>query len=420
MVSFVQEILPSSNHKAQNLILVLYGLLDRDEHGQIQVADFAAGFTIFCSGNKSAKLACGFQQFDDDDDDRLSRRGLWRFLRSFLAALMSVSLANETDLANPMDAIYDALDAGAVWTASQIFDFIARLTGDDSGLIGFEEFASWYTEGDGYKLAPWLELLDLGKFLSLSSDAEGSQKDEGGSSGEGNNLPPNQAYDEEIAASVASSTDTPMNADRNLRQLVEQGVLFSFPLAENPSGFDVLYLTKHDVEYVRILVNETGLSRFDPDDVFGFFSQQVQWKDSIDRPTFLSALNNFVLANQGRELDAEVLSVFSNFFSSYDEFDSGTTKLTELMWGVSLFCSGEKSSKLAFAFELFDAHEDGALSDEQLFEFLYSLLTMIFGCTSQGLAMDTRGMLEVVGSTAAELTQAIMRSIYDQGKQRVR
>mmetsp|Transcript_14797 Transcript_14797/g.30470 ORF Transcript_14797/g.30470 Transcript_14797/m.30470 type:complete len:1097 (-) Transcript_14797:21-3311(-) len=411
VVSFVKEILPSSNIKAQNLILVLYGLLDREETGQIEVADFAAGFTIFCSGNKSSKLACGFQQFDDDDDDRLSRRGLWRFLRSFLAALMSVSLANETDLENPLGAIYDALDAGAVWTASQIFDFIAKVTGDESGLIGFEEFASWYTEGDGYKLAPWLELLDLGKFLSLSSG--GAESEEGMKY-----LPMDQAYDEEIAASVASSTDTPMGSDRNLQQLVQQGVLFSFPLAATTGSMDILYLTKHDVEYVRILVGQTGLDQFDPDDVFGFFSQQVQWNDVIDRSTFIDTLNKFVLTNQGRALDPEVLNVFSNFFSCYDEFESGTAKLAELMWGISLFCKGEKSAKLAFAFELFDTLEDGALSDEQLFEFLYSLLTMIFSCTSQGLSMSTSSMLSVVGSTAAELTQAVMRNIYDQGKQK--
>jgi len=418
VVNFVQEILPSSNLRAQNLILVLYGLLDREESGQIEVADFAAGFTIFCAGNKSSKLAVGFQQFDDDEDDKLSRRGLWRFLRSFLAALISVSLASETDLENPLEAIYDALDSGAVWTASQIFDYISNVTGDNSGLIGFEEFASWYTEGDGYKLAPWLELLDLGKFLSLSSAeaAEGDDSDEEEDSY--SQLPSNQAYDEEIAASVASSTDTPMDVDRNLYQLVQQGVLFSFPLASS-SSLDVLYLTQHDVEYVKILVGETGLDAFDPDDVFGFFSEKVQWRDAIDRSTFLDALNSFVLANHSRNLDSEVLNVFSNFFSCYDEFDSGTTKLAELMWGISLFCKGEKSVKLAFGFELFDTREQGSLSDEQLFEFLYSLLTMIFSCTSQGLAMSTKEMLSIVGSTAAELTQAVMRSIYDQGKQRV-
>ena len=34
---------------------------------------------------------------------------------------------------------------------------------EEDGQISFEEFGTWYTEG-GFRIVPWLELLDLGKW----------------------------------------------------------------------------------------------------------------------------------------------------------------------------------------------------------------------------------------------------------------
>ena len=79
--------------------------------------------------------------------------------------------------------------------------------------------------------------------------------------------------------------------------------------------------------------------------------------------------------------------------------------LAEIMWGLSLFCKGEKSSKLAFGFELFDSSSASSLSDEQLYRFLRSLLAMIFSCTAQGLSMSTGEMKQMVRSTSIMLTR---------------
>ena len=104
-----------------------------------------------------------WELFDGDKwDGALSRRGLWRYLRSFLAALLAVAALPEGELDGAavaeVDVVDDADDA-AVALAATIFEE----TGCED-LIAFDDFADWYTEG-GFRVASWLELLDLSKWV---------------------------------------------------------------------------------------------------------------------------------------------------------------------------------------------------------------------------------------------------------------
>ena len=331
--SFVAYIFPHDTPEVKDVIFVLYGLLDREGTGIADIADFAAGFTIFCGGNKSSKLAMGFKLFDEDGDDRLSRRGFWRFLRSFLSVLVSLSLASKELSTTSMEAMYEALDSGAAWTASQIFDYVSRTTVATDGLVSFEEFASWYSEGGGYKLAPWLELLDLQKFLSLSSnfevtdrvdgqevvpgqeleeesddvDEEEEEEEEEGDDEDDDEEEEEEEEeeddddDEEDGASyydyladaegiVDDYKDPSPNfqadeskysySDLDLLQFSRNEVMFSFSLPsiyENDGGsMSILEVTQRDAHFVRALTLETRLHQLDPDDVLAFFSEQVR------------------------------------------------------------------------------------------------------------------------------------------------
>jgi hypothetical protein len=138
----------------------------RDETLGADAGELAAGLALLCSGTKSAKLAVAWEVVDggaggDRRDGALTRRGLWRYLRSFLVALLALaSLPDDVD--DPGDApvdVHDDADDAAVHLAATIFD--------DAGcddLIAFDDFADWYTDG-GFKLASWLELLDLSKWV---------------------------------------------------------------------------------------------------------------------------------------------------------------------------------------------------------------------------------------------------------------
>ena len=56
--------------------------------------------------------------------------------------------------------------AGSSWAASQVFNsrFGEDFLKNDDKKITFDEFAAWYTKG-GYTSIPWLELLDLRKWV---------------------------------------------------------------------------------------------------------------------------------------------------------------------------------------------------------------------------------------------------------------
>jgi len=153
-----QSLTAEEKQKYSGLLSAIFFAYDRDGSSQVDVLEFMSGFTLLCSGNKSSKLAYAFDLLDEDEDGRLSRRGLWRFLRSFLSILMSLSEQKSSLVANHMITL---TDEGAVWIAAKIFQETKL---EEKNKIGFEELASWYTDG-GYKISPWLELLDLKKWV---------------------------------------------------------------------------------------------------------------------------------------------------------------------------------------------------------------------------------------------------------------
>ena len=144
----------------------LYGAFVRDEQLGADAAEVAAGLSLLCAGSKSSKLAVAWELFADGDkwDGSLSRRGLWRYVRSFLATLLAVAslpdgAAGDAAVAECAVDVADDADDAAVALAAAVF---ADAGGDD--LVAFDDFADWYTDG-GYKVASWLELLDLSKWV---------------------------------------------------------------------------------------------------------------------------------------------------------------------------------------------------------------------------------------------------------------
>ena len=144
----------------------LYGAFVRDEQLGADAAEVAAGLSLLCAGSKSSKLAVAWELFADGDkwDGALSRRGLWRYVRSFLATLLAVAslpdgAAGDAAVAECAVDVADDADDAAVALAAAVF---ADAGGDD--LVAFDDFADWYTDG-GYKVASWLELLDLSKWV---------------------------------------------------------------------------------------------------------------------------------------------------------------------------------------------------------------------------------------------------------------
>lgn len=142
----------------------LFDAYDRLKMGKVNAVALACGFTVLCGGRKSDKLEHVFELLDEDKDSLVSRQDITRFIQSFLVMLMSVSssfsLIHGGDCSNDSMTLSRAIDAGSEWATSQVFDALQP----KNGTICFDDFADWYTKG-GYQSMPWLELLDLRKWV---------------------------------------------------------------------------------------------------------------------------------------------------------------------------------------------------------------------------------------------------------------
>jgi hypothetical protein len=138
----------------------IFYTFDRTDSDAVDVTDLVCGLAVICNGSKSSKLAFTFDLMDEDDDNILTKRGLWRYFRSFLCVLLTVSGA-ALDMST--EEIVGVCDDCAVWTSAQL---LSSLEPSVRSGCNFENLADWYTTG-GYQVATWLELLDLSKWLPL-------------------------------------------------------------------------------------------------------------------------------------------------------------------------------------------------------------------------------------------------------------
>lgn len=129
-------------------------LLQDDEADALEIA---VGMSMLCTGDKSSKLIYAWTLMDLDGDDKLDGNSLAVFFRSFLRMLISFSIELSTRTPGETKGV-------ATGMARWLSESIVRDYADEEGLVNFDSFAQWYTEG-GYKVAPWFELLDLKKWV---------------------------------------------------------------------------------------------------------------------------------------------------------------------------------------------------------------------------------------------------------------
>jgi Ca2+-binding EF-hand superfamily protein len=398
--------------------------------GEVNLKEFAVGFSFFCAGNKSTKLATGFELLDNKNRGYLTEDQLLRYLQSYLTMLVGMSLlrpVNKINSNRPLTrekrkTMREAIENGAKWTLGHFL----RASGQTKNEYTFEKFASWYSEG-GYNTAPWLELLDLGKVMSLIGEA-----------GSPIALPP-----VETSKVLQTTERRPRVRDRvsSLRRhhLAKTGlppeILFTFPLGNRRS----LVVLKDDATYVRAVVEKLGLLSMKPDDLWSALSSAVEKRRPPTSPsevaiyvnmdTFVQSMQDVCPVssrkrpNQDRpmyHISSSVDELLSNFFLCFDIDQCDSVALDELMGGLTLLCGGKKSHKLAFAFSIFDTRPGvsgrgkkrgvvHSLSGEDLFLFLRSILIVTFSTCRQSLDLTDEMVSRCIADTANMICNDVMR-----------
>ena len=403
---------------------------------EADLKEVAVGMCFFCSGNKSTKLATGFELLDDKRRGFLTEQQLLCYLKSYLLALVALSVLlpmskhKRRRIISPQrrKEIRAAVESGAKWTMSHFLNFVGNSEGTKNR-YSFESFATWYSTG-GYNVAPWLELLDLGKVFSLLNEPSTASP------------LPLPAFPQENPAVFQTAdrvTQPPRDRMSSLRRhhSARRGpppeVLYSFPLASGR----FLVVLKEDAHYVRDVVEQLGLLSSTPDDVWNMLSKAVAKRRKpnkeevaiyVNTDTFVKSMQDICArAGGGRKRsapgrspsDAALVELLSNFFQCFDVDQSDRVALDELMGGLSLLCGGKKSMKLAFAFGLFDTRPGfqnskksdiaHSLSGEDLFLFLRSILIVTFSCCRQSLDMADDVVGRSITDTANLICNDVMR-----------
>ena len=153
----------------------IFSSFDPTNTGRVGAIEIACGFTLLCRGKKSDKLEFAFEVLDRKKRGQLSRYDISGYLQSFLTVLLSIAIVPSLDRdsddslstmkGGPCElsrrTIARAVHAGAEWAAGLAF---ANTNHQSSPSMTFDDFAAWYTSA-GYSSIPWLELLDLQKWV---------------------------------------------------------------------------------------------------------------------------------------------------------------------------------------------------------------------------------------------------------------
>jgi hypothetical protein len=413
--------------------------------GCADLKELAVGMCFFCAGTKSVKLATAFELLDERQQGYLTDQQLFGYLRSYLLALVALSLLVKSGNQKPMTSerlsgIWTAVESGARWTLSH-FACSGGNASDLTGRFTFESFAGWYSSG-GYKIAPWLELLDLSKTLALiqhdSSTANPSTMTP-------LPLPAYPPHPSTVATAPMTMSGSSRNRTDRISSLrrrhsmrncgIPPEILFSFPLAANR----FLVVLKEDASYVREVVETLGLLASTPDDLWTALSRCVgkrQRPPAKDEPTvyvnegtFLDCMNDASVVGHAaiRKRAAPGFSgqtsrdeLLRNFFLCFDVGQCDRVALDELMGGLALLCGGKKSMKLSFAFTIFDTRPElrrkkrdptimNSLSGEDLFLFLRSVLIVMFSCCRQSIDMTDAEVSQCISDTANMICNDVMR-----------
>jgi Ca2+-binding EF-hand superfamily protein len=374
--------------------------LKKDE---VNAKELMVGFSFLCAGNKSSKLAAAYDMLDVDKNGYLTQRGLMQYLRAYLTMLAGISLLSSNKktttqirkqlMSTKRNDAFLAVENGAKWTLGHFFRAFeaehARSGSTRNNAVAFEDFAKWYTEG-GYAVAPWLELLDLQKFLSLIGDFQ----------------PPQQPQ-----PTVQQPQGSPAD------------VLFTFPLAKERS----LVVLRDDAHYVRAVVSEMGLLSLTSEDIWAALSKDVTKKLGakksavvpVDQASFVECMMK-ILSTSKKSTQKSSWANFSpeetlkNFFLSFDLMQVNQVPLNQLMCGLTLLCGGTKSSKLGFAFGLFCG--DGkngtkkiqTLGRGDFIQFFRSFLIVMFSCCNQSLSLSADTVSQYISDTAQTVADAVM------------
>ena len=293
---------------------------------------------------------------DEDNDGYLTRRGAWRFFRSFLCVLVAMSSAFQGSNSAELNTL---LDDVSVQVTSEI------LQRNKVTKISFDTISDWYGQV-GYVDSTWIELLDLKKWVNDTIHENVKDGEEGDNDDDEmhDNEAHNEDHDEERAQEIFQAT----SEDMALLKIASD---------------NAMSITTEDAGRVFTLASLSGLYALDAHLLRDTLTSFASPSGEISPSGFLNFINE-IMPSETAKRDAERDAVARALFQMYYVFEengniqnpSGLVDARALVAGLSLLCKGSKSSKLGVGFSLYS--EDGSSSGTLYIDDVRRLFGVLF------------------------------------------
>lgn len=368
--------LGSSREEDAKLEAIFRGF-DRTESGYCDITELTCGLSILCQGSKSSKLLFAFRLLDEDKDEYLTRRGIWRFIRSFLCVLLALSSSYNNMPSERFNALLDDL---SVLISSEIL-------ANDAKRASFDMISSWYST-KGYLNSTWIELLDLKKWIQVP-DGRGTAGD----------VP----VEDTAETQSSDEDDEEEEEDYDSEEEEEDTAYYQASLTDGHS----LVINANDTAHVLAVAAASGLSTMEPRELVDRLSQHAV-QGFVSQRGFLSFLTDIpalddLSPNIRNKVFTDLFAIF-NTFEQYANLDgkSGTGRGAQfhgLAVGLTVLCMGSKSLKLEIGFRVMEGfnsstsgEQAGRISQQALYQFLSAyllVLTALGIIENQYVAIDT-------------------------------
>lgn len=142
----------------------------------------------------------------------------------------------------------------------------------------------------------------------------------------------------------------------------------------------------------KFITAQTGLDKNKINEIFADFNQNNP-DGKLNKQEFCK-LYDKLRPEPMEQLD----EISNNVFESFDRDDNGMIEFQEFIIAYALTSRGDLATKLDYAFDVYDADENGSLTSEEVRAVIYSMLDMLGadkrGHDAAGIAKDAISSLD--------------------------